>query len=147
MSLNGKPVAMCARQAITYKLQLPGGIFEPKSASNQHGGALSRAQLETIHYACQRHEIRIPSGERAGFFLGDGVGLGKGRQLAGIILHNWRRGTKRHVWISVSADLCVDALEPFTLNTRHPSNAALGHLAFTGVSMRSATSTTSAPAV
>ena len=53
-----------------------------------HGGSLSRAQLETVAYACQRHEARLPGGERAGFFLGDGVGLGKGRQLAGLIWHN-----------------------------------------------------------
>lgn len=40
-----------------------------------------RLQLETIAYACQRHETILPSGQRAGFFLGDGVGLGKGRQV------------------------------------------------------------------
>jgi hypothetical protein len=38
-------------------------------------------QLETISYACQRHETLLASGQRAGFFLGDGVGLGKGRQV------------------------------------------------------------------
>ena len=39
---------------------------------------------------------------------GDGVGLGKGRQLAGIVYDNWLRGRRRHLWVSVSADLCVD---------------------------------------
>jgi len=67
------------------------------------------AQLETVSYACQRHEVLLPSRERAGFFLGDGVGLGKGRQLAGIIYDNWLRGRKRHLWVSVSADLMQDA--------------------------------------
>ena len=42
----------------------------------------------------------------------DGVGLGKGRQLAGIILDNWNQGRKRHLWVSVSADLMQDATNP-----------------------------------
>ena len=94
---------------ITYQLKLHNGIFRPKSASNEFGGALSRLQLETVSYACQRHETKLPTGERAGFFLGDGVGLGKGRQLAGIVLENWLRGRRRHLWVSVSADLCYDS--------------------------------------
>ena len=86
-------------------------IKQPHDAgSNKFGGALSRAQLETVSYACQRHAMMLPTGERAGFFLGDGVGLGKGRQLAGVVLENWMRGRKRHIWVSVSADLCVDAV-------------------------------------
>ena len=84
-------------------------IHEPTSAANPYGGSLSKAQLETVAYAAMRHELRLPNGNRAGFFLGDGVGLGKGRQLAGIVLDNWARGIKRHLWVSVSADLCVDA--------------------------------------
>ena len=94
---------------ITYKLALPETIYKPPSPINPHGGALSNLQLETVTYACQRHESMLPSGCRAGFFLGDGVGLGKGRQLAGIIVENWIRGRKRHLWVSVSADLMMDA--------------------------------------
>ena len=63
---------------ISYSLNLPAGIFQPKAGANPYGGALSRAQLETVSYACQRFETKLPGGERAGFFLGDGVGLGKG---------------------------------------------------------------------
>ena len=37
------------------------------------------------------------------------MGLGKGRQLAGMVLEAWRKGRKRHLWVSVSADLLVDA--------------------------------------
>jgi hypothetical protein len=55
---------------------------------------VARAQLETVSYACQRFEQKLPTNERAGFFLGDGVGLGKGRQLAGIVFDNWERGRK-----------------------------------------------------
>lgn len=46
---------------------------------------------------------------RKGFFLGDGAGVGKGRQLAGIIYENFLQGRRRHIWISVSADLHLDA--------------------------------------
>ena len=94
---------------ITYNLALPAQIFLTKSADNPLGGALSRAQLETVSYACQKHETFLPTGERSGFFLGDGVGLGKGRQLAGMVLDSWRNGRRRHLWVSVSADLAVDA--------------------------------------
>ena len=32
-----------------------------------------------------------------------------GRELAGIVVDNWRRGRKRHVWVSISQDLQHDA--------------------------------------
>lgn len=41
---------------------------------------LSILQLEGVQYACQRHQHFLPDGTRAGFFLGDGAGVGKGRQ-------------------------------------------------------------------
>ena len=34
-------------------------------------------------YAGQRHSLKLPNGETAGFLLGDGAGMGKGRQIAG----------------------------------------------------------------
>ena len=46
---------------------------------------------------------------RAGFLLGDGAGMGKGRTLAGFVLENVCRGRKKHIWISVSSDLYEDA--------------------------------------
>src|SRR3546814_17610513 len=46
---------------------------------------------------------------RRGWFLGDGTGAGKGRQVAGIILDNWLKGRRRAVWISVSDRLLEDA--------------------------------------
>lgn len=51
-------------------------------------------QLEGILYACSRHCELLPSGERAGFFIGDGAGVGKGRQIAGCILDNYARGRR-----------------------------------------------------
>jgi hypothetical protein len=38
---------------------------------------------------------------RRGFFLGDGTVLAKG-QLASILMDQWLRGRRRHLWISES---------------------------------------------
>jgi hypothetical protein len=63
---------------------------------------LSAAQLESVLTACETHswKIRAVEGEpfRAGFALGDGAGVGKGRQVAALILDSWLRGRKRSVW-------------------------------------------------
>lgn len=42
--------------------------------------------------------------------LGDGAGVGKGRTIAGIIVHNYELGRKRAIWLSVSSDLRYDAI-------------------------------------
>ena len=60
-------------------------------------------------YARQRFDMRLESGARCGFFIGDGAGMGKGRQLAGIIAQHWNEGVERHLWVSVSNDLKFDA--------------------------------------
>jgi P-loop containing NTP hydrolase pore-1 len=59
---------------ISYRLQLDDLVAS---------GGLSALQLESIVYACQRHEQALPDGQRAGFFIGDGAGVGKGRTIAG----------------------------------------------------------------
>uniref|UniRef100_A0A4W2BWH0 Protein strawberry notch homolog 2 n=1 Tax=Bos indicus x Bos taurus TaxID=30522 RepID=A0A4W2BWH0_BOBOX len=83
---------------ITYTLALP----------SSDSGALSALQLEAITYACQQHEVLLPSGQRAGFLIGDGAGVGKGRTVAGVILENYLRGRKKALF-SVSNDLKYDA--------------------------------------
>lgn len=40
---------------------------------------------------------------------GDGAGVGKGRTVAGIIYENYLAGRKKAIWLSVSADLKIDA--------------------------------------
>lgn len=50
----------------------------------------------------------MPPGQ--GFFLGDGAGVGKGRQISAIILDNYARGRGKHVWLSTSTDLYQDAV-------------------------------------
>jgi protein strawberry notch len=70
-----------------------------------NSGRLSSIQLERVIYAGQRHEQRLEDGSRAGFYVGDGTGVGKGRILAGIIADNWNRGRQRALWLSVNNDL------------------------------------------
>jgi hypothetical protein len=92
---------------------------------------LSDAQLESVIYAGEAHAshlagrwkinqsldsitaARDDDGTavrfRRGWFLGDGTGAGKGRQVAGILLDNWLKGRRRAVWISKSDKLIEDA--------------------------------------
>ena len=68
----------------------------PSECADQ--GLLSAVQLETITYACQKHENELPNGDRVGFLIGDGAGVGKGRTIAGIIYENFLRGRRRSLW-------------------------------------------------
>ena len=77
-------------------------------------GLLSDIQLERVIYAGQRHEQRLPDGSRAGFFVGDGTGVGKGRVLAGIIADNWNQNRQRAIWLSVNNDLLESARRDLT---------------------------------
>jgi hypothetical protein len=36
-----------------------------------------------VAYASQMHEVMMPNNSRAGFLIGDGAGVGKGRTIAG----------------------------------------------------------------
>lgn len=72
-------------------------------------GILSDAQLENVVYAGQAHSQTLADGRRKGFFIGDGTGVGKGRQIAGIIMDNFLQGRKKAVWISEKASLLEDA--------------------------------------
>lgn len=89
--------------------------------------ALSDAQLETVIHAGEAFARDLPgtfrpneAGDqlvphpdgatyRTGFFIGDGTGVGKGREGAGCILDQWSRGNRRAIWISKSATLLEDA--------------------------------------
>ena len=74
-------------------------------------GALSSLQLEAVVYSCQQHEQILPNGSRAGFCIGDGPGVGKGRIVAGIIYENYLKGRKKSIWISASSGLKCHAEE------------------------------------
>uniref|UniRef100_A0A3P8YXD4 Protein strawberry notch homolog 2 n=1 Tax=Esox lucius TaxID=8010 RepID=A0A3P8YXD4_ESOLU len=86
---------------ITYHLSIPESTIKQ--------GLLSALQLEAIIYACQQHEVILQNNQRAGFLIGDGAGVGKGRTVAGIILENNLKGRKKALWFSVSNDLKYDA--------------------------------------
>ena len=106
--------------APTYVPRLPRSVVD-----NQ---VLSAAQLETVVHALDalEHDLPgryvmpekgldpVPNADghiyRQGFFLGDGTGAGKGRQLAGILMDQWLRGNRRHIWISENAALQCDAV-------------------------------------
>jgi len=107
----------------SYRPLLPEAIIDE--------GLLSDAQIESVIYAGEAHSGHLagawtvdetcdvvsaaPEGAehavrfRRGWFLGDGTGCGKGRQVAGIILDNWLQGRRRAIWISKSDKLLEDA--------------------------------------
>ncbi|CAE7537963.1 Sbno2 [Symbiodinium microadriaticum] len=86
-------------------------VFLPRSVAEE--GRLSSVQMESVAYAARRFRSYLPSGARAGYYLGDGTGCGKGRIIAALIWHLWNSGAKRHVWLSASSDLLEDATRDF----------------------------------
>lgn len=54
-------------------------------------GLISNLQLESVYYATQAHEQTIDGKYCKGFFIGDGAGVGKGRQVSAIIAEQWLR--------------------------------------------------------
>lgn len=98
----------------------PAPTYTPNLPANTvSDGLLSIAQIEAVVYAGQAHSETLPpqvrkAGEqpvtfRRGFFIGDGTGVGKGREISGILLDNIRQGRKRHVWVSEKQGLMNDA--------------------------------------
>lgn len=89
---------------------LPEITYKPDLASPLESGKLSAIQLEAVAIAGQQNDIILPSGARAAALIGDGTGVGKGREGAAILHDNWAKGRKRLVFISKNWDL-LDALK------------------------------------
>lgn len=87
--------------SITYRPNIP---FETVKS-----GKLSDVQLEAITAAGQAHQDTLPNGYQRGFFIGDGTGVGKGREIAGILWDNWNQGRKKSIWVSKDRTLAKDA--------------------------------------
>ncbi len=87
----------------------PDDCLEDIASNVVSEGKLSNLQLEAVAYANMCFGKNLEDGSRRGFFIGDGAGIGKGRELAGIVAQQWARGVRKHLWISVSNDLKFDA--------------------------------------
>src|SRR3546814_14770950 len=76
------------------------------------GGAFSR-DLPSRFVTNTAGDLLIEDSEgpayRMGFFIGDGTGVGKGREGAAIIRDQWNCGNQRAIWISRGATLLEDA--------------------------------------
>lgn len=72
-------------------------------------GHITDAQLEAITYAGQANSIVAPNGRRMGFMIGDGTGVGKGTEAAGIALDNWNQGRRKILWLSLKPGLIKQA--------------------------------------
>jgi len=121
--VESAPMASVAPPAPTYRPVLPATILD--------GGLVSDPQLETTVYAGEAHSRKLPgwwvNGEaahdirlvpegtdgafqfRCGFFIGDGTGVGKGRQAALLAADNFSQGRMRAVWLSKNDALLEDA--------------------------------------
>jgi predicted RNA methylase len=105
----------------SYRPRLPRNVLD----------LLSDAQIETVIYAGEAHAEYLAGAWtldntfdvvsaaandaagavrfRQGFMIGDGTGVGKGRESSAVILDNWMQGRRKAVWISKSDKLIEDA--------------------------------------
>ena len=117
------PMASVAPPAPTYRPVLPPALRDE--------GRISDAQTESVIYAGEAHAAFLPGrfrlGEaphevalvrdeaengvsfRRGFFLGDGTGCGKGRQIAAVVADNMSQSRVRALWLSRNDALLEDA--------------------------------------
>lgn len=103
-----KAMATVPMPPLTYKPDLPESVIG--KGPDYKDAKLSAVQLEAVAIAGMQNEIVLPSGARASALIGDGTGVGKGREGAAILWDNWRKGRQRLVWMSKNKDLMQDAI-------------------------------------
>jgi predicted RNA methylase len=86
---------------IDYRPHIPASVIA--------SGHITDAQLEAITYAGQANSHVLPNGKRAGYMIGDGTGVGKGTEAAGIALDNWNQGRRKILWLSLKPGLIRQA--------------------------------------
>ncbi|WP_448208218.1 strawberry notch-like NTP hydrolase domain-containing protein [Azospirillum sp. sgz302134] len=123
-------MAAVAPPAAWYRPALPSDVVT--------SGKLSLAQYETVVMAGQAFQQSLRQTTdgipwRLGYFLGDAGGVGKGRQVAGVILDSFAQGQTRAVWLTKDAGLLLQAArrdwqalggdpkDVFTLNRYRPN--------------------------
>ena len=82
---------------------LPNNIKNLINIRNWNG--LSKIQVETILYIIACHEKKLTDLSRNGYLIADSTGLGKTREILGVILYNYEQGRKKCLWISASNSL------------------------------------------
>ncbi|MDE1915936.1 MAG: strawberry notch family protein [Sphingomonadales bacterium] len=124
---NAKPHPDQLVESVAMASVLPPAPSYQPMLQDRAVAALSDAQLETLVHAGEAFARDLPgsflpndAGDqlsetpeghvyRTGYFIGDGTGVGKGREVAACILDQWNRGRRKAVWISVSSGLIEDA--------------------------------------
>lgn len=127
----------------TYVPSFPKELYDDPTRANDDQ-RLSYHAIESAILAGQAHQQNIktswsafdrehwkktygeepPEEYRKGFFIGDGTGTGKGRQVAAIMVDSLNQGRNKHVWITADAKLHKDAVRDLN------NVAGLGHRIF-----------------
>ncbi len=95
-------------ESIIYAGEAHSNILPGEWAVNQHHDLAGESEMEASSDIGEENTVRSVQ-FRQGWFLGDGTGCGKGRQVAGIILDNRLKGRKRAMWVSKNDKLLEDA--------------------------------------
>ncbi len=98
-----KAMATVPMPPLNYRPSLPETVLG--KSPNYDNAKLSAIQMEAVAVAGMQNDIILPGGYRAAALIGDGTGVGKGREGAGILLDNWNKGRRRLVWVSKSKAL------------------------------------------
>lgn len=103
--VESAPMAAVKPPRVAYTPKIPKKVIDGYVAESGAPVGISDVQLEVVAMAGQAHEQHLPDGTRRGFMIGDGTGVGKAREIAGILLDNWNRGRRKAVWVSKNSDL------------------------------------------